>query len=104
MTYLSSLPVLLRSERLRALGHVPAIVMSRGRLLPDYARRTFEELRVPVIRTHLVTGHFMNAGTVLLQNPPAPASACPVPWSKSTASACCWKANRASARAKSPWR
>jgi len=72
MTYLSSLPVPLRSERLRALGHVPAIVMSRGRLLPDYARRTFEELRVPVIRTHLVTGHFMNSGTVLLQNMASP--------------------------------
>jgi HPr kinase/phosphorylase len=54
------------------LGHVPAIVMSRGRRLPGYARQAFDQLRVPVMRTHLVTGHFMNAATVLMQNLTSP--------------------------------
>lgn len=72
MTYLGSLPAPERGTRLRALGHVPAIVMSRGRRLPDYARQAFADLRVPVMRTHLVTGHFMNAATVLLQNLSSP--------------------------------
>ena len=67
MTYLGSLPAAERIERLKTLAHVPGVVMSRGRRLPSYFQKVFAELRVPVMRTHLVTGHFMNAGTVLMQ-------------------------------------
>ena len=72
MTYLGSLPLEERVVRFRALGRVPAVVMSRGRRLPDYARKAVAGLRIPVMRTHLVTGHFMNAATVLMQNMTSP--------------------------------
>ena len=72
MTYLGSLPAAERIERLKTLAHVPGVVMSRGRRLPSYFQKVFAELRVPVMRTHLVTGHFMNAGTVLMQNLTSP--------------------------------
>ena len=72
MTYLGSLPAAERIQRLKTLAHVPGIVMSRGRRLPGYFQKVFADLRVPVMRTHLVTGHFMNAGTVLMQNLTSP--------------------------------
>ena len=73
MTYLGSLPAEERIQRFRGLGReVPGVVMSRGRHLPGYARKVVAELGIPVMRTHLVTGHFMNAGTVLLQNMTSP--------------------------------
>ena len=72
MTYLGSLPVEERARRFHALGRVPAVVMSRGRRLPGYAVQAVAELRIPVMRTQLVTGNFMNAGTVLLQNLASP--------------------------------
>ena len=72
MTYLGSRPMAERIERLRVLARVPAVVMSRGRRLPAYVRQVFAQLGVPVMRTHLVTGHFMNAGTVLMQNMTSP--------------------------------
>lgn len=72
MTYLNSLSAEERLPRFRALGRVPGWVMSRGRHAPAYVRRIAEELRVPVMRTHLVTGHFMNAATVLMQNMTSP--------------------------------
>ena len=72
MTYLGSLSPEERAKRILALGRVPALVMSRGRRLPGYVRQAVAELRIPVMRTHLVTGHFMNAATVLLQNMTSP--------------------------------
>ena len=72
MAYLGSLPAAERIERLETLAHVPGVVMSRGRRLPAYFRQVFARLAVPVMRTHLVTGHFMNAGTVLMQNLTSP--------------------------------
>ena len=72
MTYLASLQAEQRTERLLALGRVPALVMSRGRRLPGYARAAVAKLKIPVMRTQLVTGHFMNAATVLMQNMTSP--------------------------------
>ena len=72
MTYLGSLPPAERVARFQALGRVPGVVMSRGRHAPGYVRRVAEELRIPVMRTRLVTGHFMNAATVLMQNMTSP--------------------------------
>ena len=72
MTYLGSLPSEERVQRFRILKGVPAVVLSRGRHMPGYVRKVSAELHIPVIRTHLVTGHFMNSGTVLLQNMTSP--------------------------------
>lgn len=72
MAYLGSLSAAERVERFRALGRMPGVVMSRGRHAPGYVLRVAEELRIPVMRTRLVTGHFMNAATVLLQNMVSP--------------------------------
>ena len=72
MTYLGSLPAEERMNRILPLGRVPALVMSRGRRLPGYARQAVAKLRIPVMRTQLVTGHFMNAATVLMQNMTSP--------------------------------
>ena len=72
MTYIGSLRPDERQQRYRILRHVPAVVLSRGRHMPVYVRKTAGELGIPVIRTRLVTGHFMNAGTVLLQNLSSP--------------------------------
>ena len=72
MAYLNSFPVAGRVERFRILSRVPAVVLSRGRRLPAYARKPVKELGISVIRTPLVTGHFMNACTVLLQNMTSP--------------------------------
>ena len=68
MTYMGSLRPDERQQRYRILRNVPAVVLSRGRHMPVYVRKTAGELGIPVMRTRLVTGHFMNAGTVLLQN------------------------------------
>jgi len=72
MTYLRSLSPEERIIRFEALVRVPAVVMSRGRRLPAYARTAISKTRIPVMRTHLVTGHFMNAATVLIQNMTSP--------------------------------
>lgn len=72
MTYLGSLPLAERIARLRALGHVPAFVLSRGRHMAAFVREAAAEARIPVMRSHLVTGLFMNAATVLLQNLASP--------------------------------
>jgi HPr kinase/phosphorylase len=72
MTYMGSLRPDERQQRYRILRHVPAVVLSRGRHMPVYVRKTAGELGIPVMRTRMVTGHFMNAGTVLLQNLASP--------------------------------
>ena len=72
MTYLGSLPSEERLKRFQILQRVPAVVLSRGRHMPNYVRKATAELHIPVMRTHLVTGNFMNAATVLLQNITSP--------------------------------
>ena len=72
MAYLSSLPPEERARRFRILARVPLVVLSRGRRLPAYAAKPVAELGIPVVRTPLVTGHFMNSCTVLLQNLTSP--------------------------------
>lgn len=67
LAYLADLSPDRRLRRIANLGSVPAIVVSRGRHCPPDVLRVFSSLRVPVIRSRLVTGDFMNAATVLLQ-------------------------------------
>lgn len=61
-----------RLKRFRTLCDAPAIVFSRGRRLPAEAREVLQDSNVPILRTLLVTGDFMNAATVLLQNMGSP--------------------------------
>ena len=70
--YLKSLPRPARERALSILSRVPAIVIARKLGIPAYARKFAEEAGVPVLRTALVTGTFMNAATVLLQELAAP--------------------------------
>lgn len=72
MSYLASLPNNERMERIRVLGRVPAVVLSRGRRLPEYARASLERSLIPVMRTLQVTGDFINGATVLMQNLTSP--------------------------------
>ncbi|NLB66040.1 MAG: HPr(Ser) kinase/phosphatase [Lentisphaerae bacterium] len=72
MSYMNSLSPEERVQRYRILRNVPAVVLSRGRRMPLYVRKTTAELGIPIMRTRLVTGHFMNAATVLLQNLSSP--------------------------------
>jgi HPr kinase/phosphorylase len=71
-SYLASLPLDVRVRRFDLLRRVPAVVLSRGRHMPAYVRKVAARLKIPVMRTPLVTGHFMNAATVLLQNLTSP--------------------------------
>ncbi|MDY0148622.1 MAG: HPr(Ser) kinase/phosphatase, partial [Kiritimatiellia bacterium] len=72
MAYMSSLRPEERQKRYRILRNIPAAVLSRSRHMPVSVRKSAVELGIPVMRTHLVTGHFMNAATVLLQNMASP--------------------------------
>lgn len=73
-TYLKSLPPSVRFERLTELyrRRVPAFVLSRGR----HATREMVELskryRIPVLRTPMITGAFINQATVLMAAMTAP--------------------------------
>jgi HPr kinase/phosphorylase len=73
-TYLSSLPVEERRRRLREFfaRKVPCVVVSRSksvfREMRDYAR----EYGVPVLRTAMITKHFVNAATLIMENLSAP--------------------------------
>jgi len=70
--YLRTIPVEERRRLFELFAPVPAVALARSRRLPPYARRVAERLRVPVMRTRLVTGAFMNAATVLLANLASP--------------------------------
>lgn len=72
IAYLKNLPQQDRAEAINVLRSVPAIVLARGRHCPPYARRMAEKAHIPVLRTSLVTGPFINAATVLLQELAAP--------------------------------
>lgn len=76
LDYLAHLQDDLRLRRIKDLGSVPAFVLSRGRHCPPDLLRVFSAVGVPVIRSRLVTGDFMNAATVLLQKLAIPKIRC----------------------------
>lgn len=61
-----------RARALSILARVPAIVFTRNRAIPRYVRPIAVRHRIPLLRTSLVTGPFINAATVLLQNMASP--------------------------------
>lgn len=67
--YLMSLTPVVRAERVAAVfaSRVPCVVFARGkRPFADVAALA-EKFAVPVLRTQMVTGHFMNAATMLME-------------------------------------
>lgn len=74
MAYLASLSDTERYNRLKQLfmHHVPCVVVSRRhRVLPELLELA-EEHRTAVFRTTLITKHFMNGATLIMENLMAP--------------------------------
>ncbi len=74
MAYLHSLSETERKKRLRQLfeHHIPCVVVTRRqRVLPEI-HELAEEYKTPVMRTSLVTKHFVNAATIIMENLMAP--------------------------------
>ncbi len=73
-TYLQSLDEVERMVRLRAFfaRKIPCVVVTRGkRAFREFAVLA-EEFGVPVFRTSLITKHFVNAATIIMENLRAP--------------------------------
>lgn len=74
LTYLKSLKGAERRERLRGFfeKHIPALVVTRNRLVPKELLVIGEEFHVPVLRTPMITMDFVNRGTLLLEDLTSP--------------------------------
>ena len=73
-SYLSSLAEGERQERLRAFfaTRIPCVVMSRSKRVFPEVYGLAEEFRIPVLRTKMITKHFVNAATIVMENLVAP--------------------------------
>ena len=74
MAYLNSLAEPERRVRVQQLfeHHIPCVVMTRRhRMLPEIEELS-ETYRTPVLRTPLITKHFINAATIVMENLMAP--------------------------------
>ncbi len=74
LTYLKSLQPEERELRLRGIfeKNVPAVVVARNRNpLPEF-RQLAEEYRIPLFRTAMITSHFINESTLLIEELTAP--------------------------------
>ena len=74
LTYLKSLKAPERRERLSHFfeKHIPALVVTRNRLVPKELLVISEEFNVPVLRTPMITMDFVNRGTLLLEDLTSP--------------------------------
>ena len=73
-TYLNSLTQKERLTRLRRMfrHQIPGVVITRSRhAMPEFFQLS-EEFRIPILRSSMITGRFMNAATVLIENMTAP--------------------------------
>jgi HPr kinase/phosphorylase len=68
--YLASLPPDVREARLRAFfaAKIPCLVLTRHRGVAQEIRDLAEEFRTPVLRSGMVTMHFTNAATMIMEN------------------------------------
>jgi HPr kinase/phosphorylase len=75
MTYLKSLPVLEREMRLDHLFQqdIPCVVLTRNRTPTSELERVARKYRVPILRTPLVTGRFVNLATLAMEHLATPA-------------------------------
>lgn len=73
-TYLKSLDPEARETRLRDMFEkdVPAVIVSRNRNPPPELRRLAEEYKTPLFRTSMITSHFINECTLVLEELTAP--------------------------------
>ncbi len=74
MTFLKSLPAEDLHARLEQFcsKHVPGIVLTRGRKVPEVLKELCQKYETPVFRTSLVTSDFINKCTLLIENLTAP--------------------------------
>lgn len=72
--YLSSLEEPVRRERLRQFFEkkIPCVVIARHKRLFPEIHELAEEFRIPVMRTGMITKHFVNAATIIMENLMAP--------------------------------
>ncbi len=70
MTYLKSLPRPEREQRLANLfkRDIPCVVMTRNRTAPPELERTALADKVPILRTPLITGRFVNLATLAMEH------------------------------------
>jgi HPr kinase/phosphorylase len=73
-TYLKSLSSEEKLQRLEQMfkKHIPGVVVTRNRKVPAEIAALAERFKVPVLRTPMVTGDFMNDCTVILEKLVAP--------------------------------
>jgi len=73
-TYLKSLDVKERETRLREIfeKNVPGIIVARNRNPLPELRTLAEEYTTPLFRTTMITSHFINESTVLIEELTAP--------------------------------
>lgn len=74
MAYLQSLPVKDRRIRLQKLfeHHIPCLVITRRHKVLNEIEKLAEEFRTPVLKTPLITKHFVNGATIVMENLMAP--------------------------------
>lgn len=74
MAYLQSLTVSQRRLRLQKLfeQHIPCLVVTRRHRVQPELQELAEEFKTPVLRTPLITKHFVNAATIVMENLMAP--------------------------------
>jgi HPr kinase/phosphorylase len=74
MAYLQSLTAKERRDRLQKLfeHHIPCLVVTRRHRVLSEVQKLAEEFKTPVFRTPLVTKHFVNGATMVMENLMAP--------------------------------
>lgn len=72
--YLTSLDSDSRRARLEQVlkKRIPALVITRNRRVTQDIKELASRYRVPVLRTSMITGHFMNEATLLIESLAAP--------------------------------
>ncbi len=72
--YLASLDSEARIQRIRAVmrKRIPCLVFTRNRRIAPAVARLGDEFGVPILRSRLITKHFINAATIVLENLMAP--------------------------------
>lgn len=72
--YLSSMAANERAQRLREFFKqgIPCVVLTRDRGINRQLRELAEEFAVPVLRTKMITKHFVNGATIIMENLMAP--------------------------------
>lgn len=73
-TYLSSMTDEQRSKSLRAFfeAKIPCVVIARNKKMFPEITALAEEMAIPVMRTKMITKHFVNAATKVMENLAAP--------------------------------